>query len=182
MTVAFEIGSSIYRSETYHANAVHYIPFDDSFTISDRNPSLFVKVSSEGTPQWQLGGVCDDAPVGASCLPQSFDVTHGHHLLEGGTFLLFDNRSTDLARVFEFALEAAPAGLSATLVEDYAGTAASSNLGDVQRLPNGNTLITYSADGAIVEVNSDWNEVQIFSVRVGYTSWRPTLYGPPVRP
>ena len=96
--------------------------------------------------------------------------------------MLFNNQTLDLAHIFEFRLDAAPGLLSATLVQDYAGTAASSNLGDVQRLPNGNTLITYSSDGAIVEVDPDWSEVQTFSVRVGYTSWRPTLYGPPLRP
>ena len=55
-------------------------------------------------------------------------------------------------------------------------------MGDVQRLPGGNTLVTYSTDGTIVELDSSWNEVQTFSVRVGYSSWRPTLYGPPPRP
>ncbi len=54
-------------------------------------------------------------------------------------------------------------------------------MGDVQRLPGGNTLVTYSTDAKIVELDSSWNEVQTFSARVGYTSWRPTLYGPPPR-
>jgi len=66
-------------------------------------------------------------------------------------------------------------------VKDYAGTASSNTLGDVQRLPGGNTLVTYSSDGKIVELDPSWKEVQTFSVRVGYTSWRPTLYGPPAR-
>ncbi len=182
VVAAFEIGSAIYRTDTYHANAVHYLPFDDSFTIADRNPSVFVKVSAQGFPQWQLGGACDAAPAGASCFASEFRVTHGHHLLADGTFLAFDNHGTEPARVWEFRVQADPGRWSATAVRAYAGTAASSNLGDVQRLPNGNTLITYSATGHIVEVDPDWHEVQTFSVRVGYTSWRPTLYGPPPRP
>ena len=38
-----------------------------------------------------------------------------------------------------------------------------------------------ASDGKIVELDSAWNEVQTFSVRVGYASWRPTLYGPAPR-
>ena len=64
VTSPFTIGSNLYLSDTYHANAIHYLPFDDSFTIADRNPNVFVKVSATGTLQWQLGGVCDQAPAG----------------------------------------------------------------------------------------------------------------------
>lgn len=113
MTTAFRIGSNPYQSTAYHVNAIHYVPFDDSFTISDRNPKALLKVSATA----------------------------------------FGHAGRELH--------------------------ASSNLGDVQRLPGGNTLITYSSDGQIVEVDSDWNEVQTVSVRVGYSSWRPTLYGTP---
>ncbi len=182
LTTAFEVGSNLYQSDAFHANAIHYIPFDGSFTVSDRNPNLFVKVSASGAPEWQLGGQCENAPAGSSCSPQSWQVNHGHQLLEDGTFVLFNNRSTETAHVFEFQLDATPNSLSARLVEDYAGDAASSNLGDVQRLPGGNTLVTYSSDGQIVELDPNWNEVQTFSIRVGYSSWRPTLYGQPERP
>lgn len=181
VTTRFTVGSNLYRSIAYHANAIHYNAFDDTFTIADRNPNLVVKVRSDGVLEWQLGGVCDGAPAGENCVPQGWQVVHGHHLLEDGTFVLFNNGTMGNAHVFEFDLNAAPSSFSARLVEDYAGTAASSNLGDVQRLPGGNTLVTYSADGKIVELDPDWNEVQTFSVRVGYSNWRPTLYGPPIR-
>lgn len=182
VTTAFTIDARVYQSQTFHANAVHYLPADDSFTISDRNPNVVVKVSATGVPQWQLGGVCDGAPSGAHCSPQSWRVNHGHQLLDDGTVLLFNNTDTpDVAHVLEFHLDDAPGALSATLVRDYTGTAASATQGDVQRLPGGNTLITYSEAGQIVEVDGDWNQVQSFSVRAGYSSWRPTLYGPPLR-
>jgi len=180
-TGPFNIGSNLYLSDTFHADAIHYIPFDDSFTISDRNPNLFVKVSSTGTVEWQFGGSCDAAPEGNKCSPQNWQVNHGHHLLEDGTFVLFNNTYTDTAHVFEFKLNATTSSFAATLVKDYAGTGSSSTLGDVQRLPGGNTLVTYSSDGKIVELDSSWNEVQTISARVGYSNWRPTLYGPPLR-
>jgi hypothetical protein len=181
VTIPFTIGSNLYRSDTYHANAIHYLPFDDSFTIADRNPNLVVKVSAAGTLEWQLGGLCDQAPAGNNCSPQDWQINHGHHLLEDGTFLLFENLYATMSHVIELELNATPTSFAATLVEDYVGAGSSATLGDVQRLPGGNTLVTYSADGAIVELDSSWNEVQTFSARVGYSSWRPTLYGPPTR-
>jgi hypothetical protein len=181
-TTAFTIGSSVYLSDTYHADAIHYLPFDGGFTISDRNPNLIVKVSATGTPQWQLGGSCAGAPAGTRCSPQSWLVNHGHHLLQDGTFVLFNNGENDFNHVREFDLAATPTSFTATPVKDYTGTGTGNTLGDVQRLPGGNTLVTYSMEGKIVELDPSWNEVQTFSVRVGYSSWRPTLYGPPTRP
>jgi hypothetical protein len=182
VTRPFTIGSNLYRSDTYHANAIHYLPFDDSFTIADRNPNVVVKVSATGALEWQLGGLCDQAPAGDRCVPQDWQVVHGHHLLEDGTFVLFNNGYATMSHVIELALNATPRSFAATVVEDYAGNGASATLGDVQRLPGGNTLVTYSADEKIVELDASWNEVQTFSARVGYASWRPTLYGPPTRP
>ena len=181
LTTAFTIGSNLYASETYHANAVHYVPFDGGFTIADRNPGVFVKVSATGVPEWQLGGQCGDAPAGSNCAAQEWQINHGHQLFEDGTFVMFNNRSTDLAHVIEYNLHSDESSFSPVIVSEYTGAASSSNLGDVQRLPGGNTLVTYSAEGKIVELDPSWNTVQSFLVRVGYSSWRPTLYGPPSR-
>jgi hypothetical protein len=102
-------------------------------------------------------------------------------LLEDGTFVLFNNSYTATSHVFELKLDATPSSFTATLVKDYAGNGSSTNLGDAQRLPGGNTLVTYATDWKIVELDSSWNEVQTFSGRFGYSNWRPTLYGPPLR-
>jgi hypothetical protein len=53
-------------------------------------------------------------------------------------------------------------------------------LGDVQRLPNGNTLVTYSNSGTVVEVDGQSNIVARFTTgSMGYSTFRETLYGPP---
>ncbi|MFO7181640.1 MAG: aryl-sulfate sulfotransferase [Pseudomonadota bacterium] len=182
VTSALRIGSNLYRSDAFHANAIHYVPFDGGFTISDRNPNVIVKVSADGALEWQLGGSCEDAPAGERCFPHDWEVNHGHHLLRDGTFVVFNNTYGNVARILEFRLDATPNAFSATLVRDYAGEYASYNLGDVQRLPRGNTLVTYATDRKLVELDSSWSVVQTFSVRVGYSSFRPTLYGPPARP
>lgn len=182
VTTPFKVGDNLYRSDGYHANAIHFVPADGSFTISDRNPNALVKVSGSGELQWQLGGNCEDAPAGARCSAQTWEVNHGHHLLDDGTFVLFNNAYGDVSHVLDFQLTDTQEEFAADLTMDYTGTAHSSNLGDVQRLPGGNTLVTYSVDGKLVELDPDWNVVQTFSVRVGYATWRSSLYGAPERP
>jgi len=62
-TSLFQIGENLYAGGTsgyarYHCNSVQYHASDDSFTIGDRDPSLYVKVSHAGAIEWQLGGSC----------------------------------------------------------------------------------------------------------------------------
>ncbi len=56
-------------------------------------------------------------------------------------------------------------------------------LGDVQRLPNGNTMVDYATKGVIQEVDSSGNLLQTISTQTnfGYIQKRATLYGPPPR-
>jgi hypothetical protein len=64
----------------------------------------------------------------------------------------------------------------------YAGGHSSLNLGDVQRLPEGNTLVTYSNDSIIHEIDPQGNlvmEIDGGGYAFGYASWRPSLYEPP---
>jgi hypothetical protein len=175
----FKIGANLYKSSSYHANAIHFVPFDGSFTISDRSPNSIVKVSSTGKPEWQIGGDCTDAPTKDRCWPQTWQVNHGHQLFEDGTFVLFNNTYTAASHVFEFRVDNA---VAPTLVKDFTGDRWTATLGDVQRLPNGNTLVTYSSARSVVELDSNWQVVQIFSGPFAYSDWRPTLYGPPPRP
>ena len=53
-------------------------------------------------------------------------------------------------------------------------------LGDVQRLPNGNNLVTFSTSGQIHEMTPSGTLVAKFtSTAFGYTEFRESLYGPP---
>src|SRR6185436_12973487 len=124
----------------FHPNSLHYHAWDDSYTISDTYPRLYVKVSRKGDLLWQFGGSNPKDPT------KHFQVTwsgenHGHHLLSDGTFLFFSNY-TSTARVFK---------LDETTMTATSGLAYTPNpaintgaLGDVQRLPNGNILVTFS--------------------------------------
>jgi hypothetical protein len=160
-----------------HPNAIHYHPEDDSFTLSDRNPDLFVKFTRSGQLQWQFGG---EDPLGPHMLG-SWRVNHGHHLLKNGNFLFFNNAfGQPVSPGLDFALDTNE--LTAVETWSYESDLSSSTLGDVQRLPNGNTLITYSNAGVIQEVSAQGDPVQALATDTfGYTMHRPTLYGPPPR-
>jgi hypothetical protein len=91
---------------------------------------------------------------------------------------------SDASTFYEYALDASGGALGATQVRAYvSATGAHSNtLGDVQRLPNGNTLVTFSNDGLIEEVDPSSRVVQSLAAPwFGYAEWRATLYGPPER-
>ncbi len=193
-TTVFKIGANLYvggqsafggTGNTFHCNSILYHAADDTYTIGDRNPNLYVKVSHAGAVQWQFGGSCTNAPAGAShCVAESWQVNHGHHYTDDGDMLVFNNGQSGTSHVLEFKLSTSGT-MSATSVKDYTYGSTSSNvLGDVQRLPNGNTLVTYSVAGKIIEVDSSWATVQTLATSgtsFGYADWRPTLYGAPLR-
>lgn len=173
------LNSSIYAQGGmgFHANSILYHPKDDTYTVSDRYPNLYVKLSRTGQLIWQFGG---SNPVGEFISGGSWQVNHGHHLLDDGTMLIFNNGSgTGSSPVIGFQLNE-DTTKTATEVFRYTSSSNSIVLGDVQRLPNGNTLITYSVSGVIHEVKPDGTLVQVFQTgSLGYSMWRETLYGPP---
>jgi hypothetical protein len=187
-TTVFEVGGNLYAgqlsgsgSPSYHSNSVLYHPADDSYTIGDRYPNLYVKVKHDGTPVWQIGGSCANA-VAPKCAPGTWTLNHGHDFDANGNLLIFNNKGTwGFADVLEFKITETSSAISTSLVVDYPGDFTSAVLGDVQRLPNGNTLVTYSSAGQIVELDSSWNVVRSLGGTFGYADWRATLYGPPAR-
>jgi hypothetical protein len=181
-TIVADTGN-VYNSTMFHANALHYYPGDDSYTISDRDPSLFVKVTRKGQLVWQFGGMNPKDPAKYFTSATVWQVNHGHHLLPNGNFLFFNNGQilNGMSTVQEYKLDTAT--MTATNVWTYqADTLNSRILGDVQRLPNGNTLVTFSSQGTIQELDSKGKLVMTLkSANCGYAEWRPSLYGPPLR-
>jgi hypothetical protein len=164
------------RNMDCHPNAIHYYPEEDVYTVSDRNPNLFVKITRGGSLIWQLGG---SNPKGDAFTGDTqWSVNHGHQVLENGNFLFFNNGSGQGASpIIELQLD--EAAWTATRVWEYSGDS-SPTLGDVQELPNGNILITYSNSGVIQELTKDKTVVQSWTTTsLGYTDYRETLYGPP---
>jgi len=184
MTTIIPNLNTIYRSTAgYHANAIHYYPSDDSYTISDRNVNLFVKVKRNGQLVWQLGG---SNPIGQAftITGGTWQVNHGHHLLPNGNFLFFTNgpfNGSPPSQALEYSLNTT--SWTATRVWSYQASGVNSAvLSDAQRLPNGNTLVTFSVPGTIHEVSPTGQLVMsLDTASVGYAEYRDSLYGPPLR-
>jgi hypothetical protein len=188
-TTVFRIGSNLYAggssamgggSNTYHCNYILYHPDDDSYTISDRNPNLVVKVKHDGTPVWQIGGTCTGAKA-PRCASGTWQVNHGHDFDGSGNMLVFNNGQSGSAHVLDLKVAETDGAISYTTVKDFTPGGSSNSLGDVQFLPNGNILITVSNASQIIEVDSSWSTVQTFKGAFGYAEWRETLYGAPSR-
>jgi hypothetical protein len=166
-----------------HPNSIHYNTDDETYTVGDREASMFVKFKRTGELIWQLGGSAPkgDSFAGAGTWP----INHGHHLFEQDGkvhMLLFNNGDfggASMSVVREFELD--EAGMMATPVWDYSPGDKASVLGEVQRLPNGNTLVAYTENGIVREVSPDKATVAEFKVggQVGYVDYRPSLYGIP---
>jgi hypothetical protein len=195
VSTVFHIGSNLYKggqsvlsssaTNSYHCNSLLYHEADDSYTIGDRNPNLYVKVTHAGSLVWQFGGNCSGAPA-PKCAAGNWNSNHGHQLLTSGNFLFFSNamfKSSDPSYFYEYTLNTSGT-FTATQVRAYksSNNSHSESLGDVQRLPNGNTLVAFSNNGLIQELDASSNVVQSLSAGAfGYVEWRATLYGPPER-
>jgi hypothetical protein len=153
-----------------HSNAIHYWPQRERFTLSVRDWSSIVSFGRTGELDAVFGGAA------SSWSGLTWDQQHGHQLLGDGLLVFTHDEGEDPGvREYRFA------DGSASLVWEYVSGLDSPVLGDVQRLPNGNTLVTYSTIGVIQEVTPGGEvarEIELSSP-VGYTTFRETLYGPP---
>ncbi len=160
-----------------HANAIRYDRFDGSFTVSETNRYLLLKISDEGSLDWILGGSDGDFSGEASWTRE-----YGHQMTGPNRVLIFSNgAATSSVNALAFELDLDTDEMTAENVRSYNGQLASNVMGDVQRLPGDNTLITYSIAGFMHEVDEDGGLVRSIHLSgpSGFAQWRPTLYGPP---
>jgi hypothetical protein len=164
-----------------HANAVDYDKDEDAYYVSLYALDCIVKIDRvSGETLWVLGGEDSDfaLPDGSTSL---FGRQHQFEVLDDG-IVVFDNGDPDAAdsRAVEYALDAA-AGTAALRWEYHLDPPRYNvALGDVDRLPNGNTLVTFSALGQIDEVTPEgevvWRLRSEMGSGFGFTMWRQTLY------
>jgi hypothetical protein len=153
-----------------HGNALRYSAKEDAYTFSDVRQDIFV-VSRAGAVMWRLS---QRVSGGVSAWG---GVQHGHHLLDNSIVIFANSGGGNMmSSVIEYSL----AGME---MSRYTSGDFSQNLGDVQRLPGGNTLVTYSNDGVIKEIDPQRNVVLEINgsnnARFGYALWTDSLYGPP---
>lgn len=193
--VVADLGT-LHQLESYHPNAVHYHAADDSYTRSDLVLNGFVKFSRDDELLWQLGGDDPQGPAFELIGLEPWTNSHGHHLTSDGRFLFFNNAPglDGGSIVFEVILD--KNDFTATKSWEYESLDGwtSWQLGDAERLPNGNVLVTYSMSGLIQEVTPAGEVVQAFDnshsfatrgdqgyALFGYADFRTSLYGPPPR-
>jgi len=153
-----------------HANALRYSQKEDVYTFSDVRQDVFV-VSRAGAVQWRLSQRVTGGAMAWG------GVQHGHHLLDSSIVIFANNgTSATASAMIEYSL-------TGQELRRFSSGDFSANLGDVQRLPGGNTLVTFSNDSVMKEVDPQGNVVlQVDGAngtRFGYALWRETLYGPP---
>jgi len=174
-----------------HIVNIQYWQEDDTLVFSDRDNQMIVKIRRrDGATVWTLGGpyptIAGIYWVGAQ---------HSVDLLGTGRLLIFNNNMGSVASgppgtgdgsiAIELSLDLT--AMTAAEVWSYKADPGIPNdiLGDVQRLPNGNTLVAYSTKGVLHEVAPDGTLLQEWTwplgASFGYIEKRATLYGPPPR-
>jgi hypothetical protein len=141
-----------YGRDWTHANAIEFDPDMEHLYLSVRNLNRVYKLSvSTGRTVWVLG---DGGDFGQGL----FSHQHEPQILDDGHLLLFDNglhrpgRET-FSRVVEIELD--EEARLARIVWEYREKPDfyTSIGGDADRLPNGNTLITDSMNGRVIEIS-----------------------------
>ena len=164
-----------------HLNNIQYSQPDDTLVFSDLNHNQVAKVKrSDGSTVWILNGTTATL-TGATWIGGE----HGLHLVDLTHILLFNNNinGTGGSNALEFLLD--PTARTVARIWSYTASPAINVqiMGDVQRLPNGNTVIGYSTKGALHEVSSSGTVLQTWlwpgGATFGYIEKRATLYGPP---
>lgn len=170
-----------------HPNSIHYQIEEDTYTLGDREADLYVKISRSGELIWQLGGT---APKAASFQGAgTWSINHGHHYFKKGEemhMLVFNNEvglgggGETGSNVYEFILDETAMTATKIWTQQVPGTAV---MGDVQRLPNDNTLVALTTSNVFREYSPDGTKVHEFNIgtQIGYVDYRPTLYGVPTK-
>jgi hypothetical protein len=187
-------GAAQGQSGGCHINNIQYSKEDDALVYSDMFHQTVIKIRrSDGATLWVLNGgnssFTGDVWQGGQ---------HGIHLLGPDGLLIFNNNSRisaggtgalggsgDGSIALEFKIDLATN--MATRIWSYkAGHDLQTDvLGDVQRLPNGSTVVGYSTTGVLREVDASGMLLQEMrwplAATFGFIQKRSSLYGPPPR-
>jgi len=152
-----------------HGNAVRYSQKEDYYTYSDWQKDVAV-VKRDGTLVWKLSQKVSGGNMSWG------GAQHGHQLLDSSILLYANNGGgTNMSAAIEY-------DLNGMLIKKFKSNGNATNFGDVQRLSNGNTIITYSTSSLMQEV--DKNDAVVLEVKgsgsFGYVEFRESLYGPPL--
>jgi len=166
--------------EWTHVNAVDLDEEAGVYYLSAHHLDSILKIDRDtGELLWQAGG--DDSNFALSGgSTDLFQWQHQFELVDGG-ILVFDNgTSGDMnSRVVQYDLDEDAQMAEQVWEFEPDPTLWIYCLGDVSRLPNGNTLITWGTSGRIEEVTPEGETVLQIDLPLGagfgYTSWSASL-------
>jgi len=164
-----------------HANALDYVRQHGAYYVSLRNFSAIVKIDrATGELMWTLGGASSDFRT-ASGSTDLFRHQHQFTMVDDG-IVVFDNGLGENgdSRAVEYRLDET-AGTAELVWEHHNDPPLfCAVLGDVHRLRNGNTLITWSGLGQMDEVTPQGEVIWRLNSRLGngfgFTRWRQVLF------
>jgi hypothetical protein len=140
-----------------HPNSLD-IDSDGNYVVSWRNMGAITKIDSRnGRIIWQLGGARNQFTILGDPLG-GFSAQHSVRVTPSGGLLMFDNgtrHSPSESRAVEYRLD--PVAKTATMIWQFRHAPILYNpfQGSAQRLQNGNTLVSYTSPGIVVEVAPD---------------------------
>lgn len=165
-----------------HGNAIDYDINEEDYLISFRNFSTILDIDAASRQrQWALGGQLSDYTITGDEQGQ-FNKEHQFERLEDG-ILVFDDGdpSRGWSRAVEYQFDGTVAEESWEYIPEP--KVQSLVLGDVHRLENGNTLITFSIAGQIDVVNPQkellWRLNSPLGYAIGYGDRVDSLYADP---
>jgi len=164
-----------------HFNAIDYYEDEDAFYVSSLGLECLLKIDrASGELLWTMSGQYSDFEL-ANGSTDLFERNHQFQRLDG-SILMFVNgdEQTNCSDVREYAYEGD--GGEVELLWSYTPDPAvyTFSLGDVSRLDSGNTMVTFSNQGQIDEVDEDGNVVWRLSGElggaVGYATFMDDLH------
>jgi hypothetical protein len=181
-----------FDTDSCHLTNIQYLKEEDALYVSDLYSESVIKIKhSDGSLIWRMNGKT----------PTISGVTwaggnHGLHILGPDHLLIFNNNSRqsyggpadgtgDGSIALEVQVDAA--AKTAKKVWSYKANPGVQVdiLGDLQRLPNGNTVIGYATKGVLHEVDKNGTLLQEWmwpaGGAFGYLEKRASLYGAPPR-
>jgi hypothetical protein len=165
-----------------HVNGIDYSPMDNTLVFSDRDRSTITKVRRDtGATVWTVGGSNSDFTG------MTWDVQHGIDVLDVNRLVFFNNGASAQTPSVAIELLLDLQAMSMSRPWSYTANPSVANqiMGDVQRLPNGNTIVAYSTRYVLHEVNAQGQLLQALQwpngASHGYIEKRASLYGPPPR-
>lgn len=152
----------IHGNTMCHVNYVSYYDGDKTLMFSDWEASMVAKITRTGELVWALNG------DGSTISGTSWVHQHAVQQLAVNELLIFSNGDVG-ERSIVYDIKVDPTAKTAMELWHYDGGETVSFGGDVQKLDNGNYVITYSSAGIVQEIDSDKQLVQSLSWTAGNT-------------